>query len=267
MTFQFAPTASVPVHATRTKISDEIISNLRRKIASGELARGTQLPNEKELARQYGVSQPTMREAIRALEAMGLLDVYHGRGVFVSQDLNTFVSESLHTFVEFEKIGLAEALDVRGVLGRHSARLAARNAGQAEVDTLELAVKECDEAGALPNVLEMARTVVNFQSSISAAAQNPLLFGVETFLIRLILQLQVDAKEKYGIGYWTEQLSMFRADRHAIIRFIEARDADNAEQAMAKYLVDQKELFERDPDMSVIRFSRPEGSKPNLLTP
>lgn len=249
----------------RTKVAGRIIASLRGMIARGELAPGSQLPIEKELARQYSVSQPTMREAVRALEAMGLLEVHHGRGVFIANDLNSYVSNSLAAFIEFEQVGLVDTLDVRGVLGRHSAHQAALNAGGEELDALAIAADACDNAGELATVLEMATTVVNFQSAVAAAARNPLQYGVETFLIRLLLQLQVDAKESEGPEYWTGQIAAFRSDRQEITKHIRGRDPAKAEGAMAAYLEDQKKLFEGDPDMANVRFSHIARSGATLL--
>lgn len=248
--------ADAPNAGNRQKVTNEIISSLRGQIARGNLARGEKLPNEKDLAAHYGVSQPTMREAVRALDAMGLLDVHHGRGAFVAQDLSAFVSNSLHTFIEFEQVGLVAALDVRAVLGKHSARQAAANATQADKDALILAARACRDAAGLDSMLAMARTVVDFQSAIPFATKNALLYSVESFLIRLLLQLQVDAKVAYGAAYWSEQLRAFEDDRETITRYICDGDEENAERAMTKYLDDQKALFERDPDMARIRFTR-----------
>lgn len=245
------PTSRGP--ANRPSASDEIIAKIRAQISSGELARGDQLPNEKELARQFGVSQPTMREAIRALDAMGLLEVYHGRGVFVSRDLNEFVSNSLQTYIEFEGIGLLDALDVRGALGRESAKQAALNATQQDKDALVRAAKACDDPSALLTVEDRARSVVNFQSAVSAAARNPLLFAVEVFLIRMLLQLQVDAKQEQGADYWVGQLRDFRTDRWEITDHVLQGDPGGAEAAMVVYLSDQRTLFSSDPDMARVR--------------
>ena len=252
----------------RPKAPAEIIARLRTQISSGELARGDQLPSEKELARQFGVSQPTVREAVRALDAMGLLDVRHGRGVYVSQDLSAFVSNTLQTYIEFERVGLADTLQVRGALGRLSARQAASLATDVERDALVAAATACDEAVAGTSRSEdMALAVVNFQSAVSAAARNPLLYAVESFLIRILLQLQVDAKAAHGREYWTKQLDNFRADRWEVTNRILDGDPPGAERAMETYLEDQRLLFENDAEMASARLRRVDGSPESILLP
>jgi GntR family transcriptional regulator len=70
-----------PQHPSR-----RIAAELRRQIETGDLAPGTKLPSERELARQYGTARNTAREAIRLLAEAGLVTVEHGRGVFVRRE-------------------------------------------------------------------------------------------------------------------------------------------------------------------------------------
>jgi GntR family transcriptional regulator len=67
----------------RRPASERIADELRRAIASGQLAPGAKLPSERELAEQYGTARNTVRQAIRLLSESGLVTAEHGRGVFV----------------------------------------------------------------------------------------------------------------------------------------------------------------------------------------
>ncbi|OLE19869.1 MAG: hypothetical protein AUG50_02320 [Betaproteobacteria bacterium 13_1_20CM_3_63_8] len=66
----------------RNGIGQQIVDDLRNQILEGALARGAKLPTERELAEGYGVSGPTVREAIKALKAMRLVEVHHGSPTF-----------------------------------------------------------------------------------------------------------------------------------------------------------------------------------------
>src|SRR4051794_14326173 len=72
--------------AARGKLSDRVAEKLQARIELGEFAVGAKLPNEKDLAQQFGVGRSSMREAVRTLEAAGLLRSAHGSGVFVLTD-------------------------------------------------------------------------------------------------------------------------------------------------------------------------------------
>ncbi len=238
---------------SRPSLSAEIIADMRRQIATGALSRGGRLPSERQLAEQFGVSQPTMREVVRALEAMGLLQVHHGRGVFVSGDLGDHLDATLHTYLEFEDVGLVEVLEVRGALGTLGARQAARRAGEADKDLLRQAAAACDTNAGLSTVEELAESVVRFQAAVSAAAHNPLLYAIDKLLIRVLLGLQVEAKRAYGVDYWRGQIDQFRDDRWRIVTHIEKGQVAATVKAVTAYLEDQRELFENDPDMAAVR--------------
>ena len=70
------------------RLSDKVAATIRDTILSGRLRSGDLLPSERELAQRYEVSGPTVREAIRGLTLLGLADVRHGSGAFVTADLN-----------------------------------------------------------------------------------------------------------------------------------------------------------------------------------
>src|ERR1700760_2071488 len=90
-----SPSTQPATGRSRGKIANEIIEYLRSQIAAGTLARSERLPNERALADYFGVSQPTVREATRALEAMGLIEVRHGSGAYVSADPQSLLATSI----------------------------------------------------------------------------------------------------------------------------------------------------------------------------
>jgi len=75
--------------------AEQMAASIREAILSGELASGAALPTEPELAEQFGVSRAVVRDATRLLMAQGLVQVEHGRGVFVTQPHNEAFGEAL----------------------------------------------------------------------------------------------------------------------------------------------------------------------------
>lgn len=249
----------------RLKVSHEIIRSLIADIASGRIARGSRLPSERDLAFEFRVSQPTMREAIRALDVMGLVDVRHGSGVFVAADMTNFVSNTLQTLLHVERVGILETLEVRAALGGYSAVRACALATDAQLSMLRDAVSQCERATESGDVLDMARSVVDFQNLFSAAAHNPLLFSVETFLVRTLMQLQLQAKLHAGLEYWQHQTRMFSEDRTKLVDLLDSRDAEGTLVAMNVYLDDQRRHFESDADLRGITISTAAMGEHDLL--
>ena len=116
------------VSASPPKMADEIIETLRQDIVTRRLPDGERLPSEKELSDRFGVSQPTVREAIRALETLGLVEVLHGSGSFVRSSGEFALASALQTLLQLQSVGVMEVLNIRQALGRHSIELAAANA-------------------------------------------------------------------------------------------------------------------------------------------
>lgn len=231
----------------RAKVTDEIIAGIRRTIADGTYPHGSRLPTEREFAELYAVSQPTVREAIRALDAMGLIEVRHGSGAYVSGDVSGFLSTALDTFVQFGSVGLLDILEVREVLGRFSARRAVTFATDEDVAVITACAQGCGEATS-PRAI--ADAITKFQVALAKASHNPLLYGVESYLIRLLMELQFRAKSSEAVEYWQSRAADdFQEDRLRIARLLAARDAEATVGALNAYLDDQRNMFSADEDL------------------
>ena len=77
----------------RIRVADQIARAIKRDILKGSLRRGSKLPTERALAERFGVSGATIREAIRSLSTLGLVDVRHGSGAYVTADTVLLVAD------------------------------------------------------------------------------------------------------------------------------------------------------------------------------
>lgn len=239
----------------RVKVTDEVFETLRRDIVTGRLRRGARLPNERELAELFDVSQPTIREAVRALDVMGLVDVRHGSGAFVRGDSGPLVASALQTLLQVERASVIDVIDVREILGRDSARMAAVAATREDLELLEERLQVLARVHELPTVQAVVDEVEAFQVTLSATAHNPLLFALEGFLLSLLIQLQIRALLKRGLRYWRERSLGFHDDRRAIVVAIGSRDPDGAGAAMGAYLEHQRAVFLADRELCEMRLS------------
>jgi len=112
--------------ATRARLSDTVARRLLDHIRA-EARPGGRLPSERALARTFGVSQPTVREALRTLEAMGVVSISHGRGVFVEAvgPDGVWGAHWMRWMLEHRPT-LVELLEVREAVEGKSAWLAAK---------------------------------------------------------------------------------------------------------------------------------------------
>jgi GntR family transcriptional regulator, transcriptional repressor for pyruvate dehydrogenase complex len=241
----------------KVKIVDEIIESLRQDIVTGRIPDGERLPSEKELSEQFGVSQPTVREAVRALETMGLIEVLHGTGTFVRSQGDYALAAALQTLLQLQQVGIMDVLAIRQVLGRYSIEQAAINATQADLDSISAACSFFDNADSKQDAAIVMAHIIGFQKAVSAAAHNSLLQSLEGFLLALIQEVQASSLVGKGAQFWRSRAMEFQPHRIAILEGIRSRDAVKARAAMDSYFDAQRERFERDAGLSALNLSNP----------
>jgi GntR family transcriptional regulator, transcriptional repressor for pyruvate dehydrogenase complex len=244
-------------HRRRVKLVDEIIESLRQDIVTRRLPHGARLPSEKELSDRYGVSQPTIREAIRALEAVGLVAVFHGSGSFVRSQGDFALASALQTLLQLESVGVMQVLEVRQVLGRYSIEAAATNATAEDIEAITAACTRFESLGEAKTIEEVIACIIDFQRTVSAASHSPLLHSLEVFLLALLNQVQVTSLTGRGPRFWRARALDFQLHRVAILEGIRSGDPKLARQAVDRYFEAQRARFERDDNLRTINLSSP----------
>lgn len=168
---------SVPVRRVR-KAYEQVADQLRELIMSGELAPGERLPNEALLAREFGVSRATVREALRVLAAQNLIRTAKGAGggSYVTlptvDHISEFLRSNINLLTESRDLTLEELIEARLLLEVPAARLAARRRNEADVERMRAAIP--DEPMELDGQEQFARNK-DFHSVLIHAARNSLL--------------------------------------------------------------------------------------------
>ena len=108
-----------PLHALpRERLIDRAVEAIREHILANRLSGGDRLPSEAELARSLGVSRNVVRQAVSSLEALGVVQVAHGRGIYVGTLADTNVFRQLATWINTSDLDNAEYLEVRAIFER-----------------------------------------------------------------------------------------------------------------------------------------------------
>ena len=241
----------------KVKVVDGIIESLRQDIVTRKLPDGERLPNEKDLSDRFGVSQPTVREAIRALETLGLIEVFHGSGSFVRSQGGYALASALQTLLQLEGVSVMDVLNVRQVLGRYSVELAASNATDEDIAAINLAYIRFDHLAQVTDIDGVIDHVIDFQRAVSAASHNSLLHSLEVFLLSLLNEVQVKALVGRSIEFWQDRALDFQSHRRAILRGLKSREPRLARQAMDRYFAAQHARFERDDDLRALNLANP----------
>lgn len=154
-------------------LTDEAIDKIKQMITSGELGPGDRLPREADLAERLGLSRNSLREAVRALSMIRVLDVRQGDGTYVTSLAPGLLLDGLSFVVDFQRDDtLLEFLEVRRILEPAATALAAQRMGDAEVDKLQ---RLLDELGPDPTVEALVANDLEFHRRIATGSGNTVL--------------------------------------------------------------------------------------------
>ena len=162
----------------RTQRSEEIRRQIEDAIKSGDFGPGERLPSERELVQTFGVSRVSVREAIRSLEAIGLVRVYQGRGAFVN-DRRSGLGEPMARWLDLHRDEVLELLGVRGALDEYASALAAEHHDAVKVAAITAAHEAFTAAVAEgASAADLVPLDIDFHIAIAEASGNRLLYDL-----------------------------------------------------------------------------------------
>ena len=171
------PTVPAFVPAQRVRSFDHIVGQIRDAISSGGIQPGERLPSERDLGVAFGVSRTTLREALRALEAQGVIEIRTGSrgGAFVAEPSSDLVAGALGNLLRFRSATARELAEFREPFEAENAAWAARRADPSALAELEhivgdVAARAGDDSVPWPEVV--AALEVKFHDAVARATGN-----------------------------------------------------------------------------------------------
>ncbi|MGC8658520.1 MAG: FadR/GntR family transcriptional regulator [Desulfomonilaceae bacterium] len=210
------------------KVSHYIVEQIRDAILTGEFKPGDRLASERELIDQFQVSKASMREALRVLEGMGLIETRKGTGggIFAAEvNMNTTV-HSLTNFLHFKNVSVADITMLRYFLEPRLAQIAASRVCENDIRILETMTD--DEVNAPPIKDQRG---IGFHYYIARFSENPLLILLMDFVESLLADLKV--KLNPGPEFYRE----VEGDHYRIIECLRRRDVVRVKVEMAEHVV------------------------------
>jgi DNA-binding FadR family transcriptional regulator len=220
--------------AVHADASEQIAREIRMYVEREGLLPGDRIGTEHELAREFGVSRPTLREGLRRLAGAHLIRVQKGRagGVFVDNTPNVgigrHVSESIAAMLEARSVTLYELLEARMFLEVPLAGLAAERSDEATIAALAEAI--ADASGRDPASEEFRLADTRFHRAIAVTAGNDLMV---TFTSWILDVLQPSLVEYLGAAIDVAQII---GQHRAIMRAIRRHQRTAAERAMRQHI-------------------------------
>lgn len=225
-------TAAAPARRSTPRSRTETVVRRIEELVLQELDPGAALPSESEIAAQLGVSRLTVREAVKALQARGLVESQRGRRPVVAYPNARPIGDFFTAALRRDPRQLFDLLEVRRALEVHIATLAAPNASRASITGMDAALDSMRLAADDPDGIHAADIL--FHESLAAASGNQLLsFLIEAMAEPLRTSRLQSLRGHLARGGTVEDV----IEQHArILDRVKARDAKGAAAAMREHL-------------------------------
>ncbi|MFH5837060.1 FadR/GntR family transcriptional regulator [Proteiniclasticum sp. C24MP] len=175
-----------------TKVYEQVIEQIKYMITSGELKKGEKLPPERELVEKFQVSRTSVREALRALQIIGLIESRQGGGNYIKDSFEDNLIEPLSMMFVLQNSRNSEILELRRVLEVETARLAAKNITEEELVHLKEII---DRMKDLPDEKENIILDKELHYVIARASGNNLIMSILTAVSSLMDSFIKEARE------------------------------------------------------------------------
>src|SRR3974390_3137808 len=203
---------------------EQIVQQVKDSIHKGALKPGDQLPPERELAEQFGVSRTAVREAVKALHEKGLVEAFPGRGTFITDGTSYTIRQSLDRITRKGDEGFAYLAEVRAILAPEIAALATTRVEDEDLEALREQVRVMDQAKNDPDAFIEAD--LDFHLTLAEAAGNPIILSLIDSIVGLL------PEQRLGIFHVDGGPDRGQYHHKKILDAIEHRDPVGAREAM-----------------------------------
>lgn len=220
----------------RRRAHEEVFYQIRREILAGRLKVGDRLPGERQLSETLGVSRPSVREAMRVLEALSIIRAQSGTGPasgsVVISDVGDVFTDALLMNTVLEKVELDEVVDVRAMLEAYACRQAAQVAEPAQLDAMLAAVEAMEGGDLTPEAfLEEDMT---FHLRIAQSCGNSLVAHMMGSMREVILHTL--GKIFPRVPEWESMREVVAAEHREIFEMVKAGEGDRAAELVHAHI-------------------------------
>lgn len=218
------PVSLSPVQ--RRKLTETVAEQLLTAIR--ELPAGTKVPSERTLTKELGVGRSTVREALNGLATLGVVEIRHGQGVFVTGDSSP-VSEPSAIAAALERGVTSEFIEARLIVEVEVARLAARRRTEEDLARMSAALAEQEARldGSLEALVDVA---ASFNVLLAEAAHNEVLAAMIQSFVSLMLERGPRVYSLEGFREWDLQ------EHRGLFEAVRDREPDRAARLMREHI-------------------------------
>ena len=229
----FAPLDRPPSLAAR------VTSQMLAAIFGGTSIVGDELPSERDLSLQFGVSRTVIREALRGLQAKGVVEIQTGKAARIVAVPASQVSEIVQLYVHGAQsqdlLGADDIAEVRTTLELRMSELAAVNASSVDLDLIHASVQAMRASS---DGDEAARHDIEFHQLLAAATHNPLYVTLLESINAVMASYRLSSLRRPG------RIAIAVRQHQAVLGALRTRDPLTARQAMKRHLDDSRQFYQ-----------------------
>jgi GntR family transcriptional repressor for pyruvate dehydrogenase complex len=241
----------------RVGLTEQLIEKLESLVLKGVLSAGEQLPSERELARLLSVSRASVRQALKVLQVMGVLEVQHGSGNYLSDAAEEILKVPARILVPLRGLTQAELFEVRRSMEAEAAAAAAERATPKDIQAMRIeldGMRANDRDRVLYGTHDLA-----FHNAIAVASSNRCFIWFLSLANKVLYQALLRRPMSNSMKRSIEE-------HENILRAIEARDPELARNAMLKHVSYAKYYMLETKELAEIRFVAYESSAAGAST-
>jgi GntR family transcriptional repressor for pyruvate dehydrogenase complex len=212
------------------RLYEQIVVQIEESISEGRLKPGDQLPAERELAQQFGVSRTAVREAVKTLCEKGLVEAYSGRGTFVTSGKSQSAKHSLQWLVNSSSNPQNPhyVTELREILEPEFTALAATRIEEQQLAMMREAIEVMDRSMHDPHAYIEAD--LDFHLALAEAAGNPIILSLLDSIVEVIRE------ERLGVFAVPGAPTRGQIHHKLILKAIQRRDPVKARKAMIAHM-------------------------------
>lgn len=210
---------------------EKVFAFVREQLLSGQLKAGDRLLPERELATRLGVSRPVIREVLRGLAAIGVIEIRHGSGSVVRRPGFSELGDLFTLMLAQQSEVVEDVMEARIAIERQAIRLACSRAIPADIQTLREALQRIEETVKDPEIGGDADFA--FHSAIISAAHAPTLASLHAAIAVLLKRSHYERRERITD---LDGIDAYLIEHHrALLGAVVARDAEAADRLLMQH--------------------------------
>jgi DNA-binding FadR family transcriptional regulator len=223
-----APIQFGPIKSAR--LFEEICAQIRAQLSNGAIGPGDKLPAERDLAEQFGVSRSAVREALRALEVSGLIELRKGvkGGAFLLAE-SAPLTQSFENMLDLGRISMHDFTEARILITEVITRLACERGRKKDFDAIARNIDRLEKAIEIGEGYKDIALVTDFYDLLAVATGNQTLRFLSHGIAQLLSGL-IAEKQPRPMHDLVEK-------RREILKYLRARDADTAGRLLTEHLI------------------------------